>query len=74
MNAGLEFQAREDVGAGNIGGRLLVTADPGLGDLHDLETPAVARREPLIHAEQVGGEKRGFIPAGAGANLQNGIS
>ena len=74
VNAGLEFQAREDVGAGDIGCRLLVTADPGLGDFHDLETPAVARREPLIHAEQVGSEKRGFIPACAGPNLQNGIS
>ncbi len=54
--------------------RLLEAADPGLGNLHRLEAPAVQRRIFLIHAEENGGEERRLLAAGAGAQLEDGVA
>ena len=74
VDAGFEFEALEDVAAGDGDDRLLEAADAGLGDVHDLEAPALERGVALIHAEEIGGEERRFLAAGAGAQLEDGVA
>ena len=59
--------------AADRGDRLLVAADAGVGELHDLELPAVLGGVALVHAEQVGGEQRRLLAAGAGADFEDGV-
>src|SRR6185437_9676531 len=65
MNARFEFEALEDVAAGDRRARFLEAADTGLGNVERLEAPAMERRITLIHAEELGGEQRRLLAAGA---------
>ena len=56
------------------GDRLLVAADAGLGEFQDSKRQPCSRGVALIHAEQIGGEQRRLVAAGAGADLQDGVA
>ncbi len=53
------------------GDDLLVAADLALGDAVDLHLPAVQLGVALVHAEEVAGEQRRLVAAGAGAHLED---
>ena len=74
VHAGFEFQPREHVAAGDGGDDFPIAADPGLAGIHDFEFPVVQGRIPGIHPQQVGGEQRGLVAAGAGPDLQDGVA
>ena len=73
MNARFEFQPGEDAFAGNRGDNFLVAADLAFARRNQLDLPALRRRVALIHAEEVAGEKRRLVSAGAGANFEDGV-
>ena len=74
MHAGLELEPR--IGAAPADGDhgLLHPAEPGFRHRHQLEAPALRLDVALVHAEQIAAEERGFVPAGAGANLEDGVA
>ena len=41
---------------------------------HDLDAPAVPLAEARVHAVEVGGEQRGLVAAGAGADLDDRVA
>ena len=73
MRARLEFQTSEGAAAGDLGDDLLVTALGTFARGEDLGRPTAFRRIALIHPEQVAGEQRRLIAAGAGADLQDDV-
>ncbi len=52
---------------------LQAVADAGLGLGEDFDLPAVLLGEAEVHAEDLGDEERGFIAAGAGAELEDDV-
>ncbi len=66
-----EFQPGKHALARDMGGDFLDAAELGLAFLEDLEGPALRLREALVHAEQVAGEQRRLLAAGAGADLDH---
>ena len=74
VHAGFEFEAGEHVAAGDRGGRLLEPAEPGLRQIEQFEAPAAQRRIALVHAEQIGGEQRRLVAAGAGAHFEDRVA
>ena len=75
MHARFELEPREHVAAGDRGDRLLDSRRCRSRDssMH-LELPAVQRGIALIHAEQIGGEQRRLVAAGAGAHFEDGVA
>ena len=68
-----EFEPREHALAGDVGDDLLVAAEsPTRSPRDDLDLPAHAVGVALIHAEQVAGEQRRLLAAGAGAHFEDG--
>ena len=51
----------------------LDAADIALARRHHLDAPALHLGELPVHAEELVGEQRGFLAAGAGANLQHDV-
>ena len=74
VHAGFEFEPGEHVAAGDRGGRLLEPAEPGFGQVEHLEAPAAQRGVALVHAEQLGGEQRRLVAAGAGADFEDRVA
>ena len=74
VDAGFELQAREHAFAGDRGDNLLVAAEVVLRDRDDLHLPAAQLGIAAVHAEQIGGEQRRLVAAGAGAHFQNGAA
>ena len=72
VDAALEFQAGEDVAALDLGDDFLVAAGRAFAFGHDLDLPALQVGVARIHAEQVAGEERRLVAAGAGANFEDG--
>ena len=74
MAAGLELQLRVGARADDLGDDFLVAAHFAgtLGNHFDL--PALALRIAAVHAEQVAGEQRRFVAAGAGADLEEDVA
>jgi hypothetical protein len=72
VDAGFEFQPREDVAAGDFGAGFLDAAQAGVGVVEDFEPPAMRLGILLIHREQFGREQPGFVPASGGTDLQDG--
>ena len=54
--------------------RFLEAAEAGLGEVEDFEPPAAQGGITLIHAKERGGEQRRLLPAGAGADLEDGVA
>jgi hypothetical protein len=73
VHARFELEPREHAAARDGGDRLLVAADAGVGELEDLEAPAMLGGVALVHAEEIGGEQRRLVAAGAGADLEDGV-
>ena len=74
VHAGFEFQPRIDAGAAHGGDDLLVAADLALARREHLDLPAVQRGVALVHAEEVAGEERRLVAAGAGAHFEDGAA
>ena len=74
VHARFEFEPREHVAAGDRRARLLEAADPGLRQVEQLEAPAVQRGVALVHAEELGGEQRRLLAAGAGAHFEDRVA
>ena len=72
MHARFEFQPREDAAALDLGDDFLEAAERAFARRDDLDAPAVQRGIALIHAEEIAGEQRRLVAAGAGADFQDG--
>ena len=57
----------------HFGDDFLKTAFGALAHRYDFGFPALFGGVALIHAEQVAGEQRGLVAAGAGANFEDGV-
>ena len=73
MHAGFEFQLGEHAAAAHFGDDFLEAAFAAFADRQDLRLPALLGGVALVHAEQVAGEQRGLVAAGAGADFQDGV-
>src|SRR5436853_3558948 len=72
MDTRLVFEAGEHAPAGDRRYDLLVAAQVVLRQADDLDLPAAQLGVAAVHAEEVGGEQRGLVAAGAGAHLNYG--
>ena len=72
--AGLELEPREDARARDARDDLLVAAVLARALAEHLDLPALALGVARVHAEQVAGEDRGFVAAGAGADLEEDVA
>ncbi len=72
VHAGFELQLRERRrGRWTLGDDFLEAAHGAFaGRIAPRPCPALQRRKALVHAEQVAGEQRGLVAAGAGADFQ----
>ena len=73
VHAGFEFQMGKDALARHRGDDFLVAADLAVAGRDDLDPPAARGGIALIHAEQVAGEQRRLVAAGAGADFEDGV-
>ena len=74
MAAGLELELRVRALPDDARDHFLVAAELGGALRNDLHLPALALGVARVHAEQVAGEKRRFVAAGAGAHLEEGVA
>ena len=72
VDAALELQLGEHTIARKRGDHFLEPAQIVGIDRIDLHPPALRRRIAFVHAEQIGGEQRRFIAAGASADFEHG--
>jgi hypothetical protein len=49
-------------------------AERAVGQVEDFDLPAAALAEPGVHPEEIRREQRGLVPAGAGADFDDGIA
>ncbi len=73
VHARFEFELGEDAAAVDLGDDLLEPAFAAFADRQDFRLPALFGGVAFVHAEQVAGEQRGFVAAGAGADFQDGV-
>ncbi|CPR47227.1 Uncharacterised protein [Salmonella enterica subsp. enterica serovar Bovismorbificans] len=74
VSAGLKFQPAIHAVAADFGDDLFITAMLAFAHAHDLHAPAARFGITAVHAEQIAGKQRGFVAAGAGANLKERVS
>jgi hypothetical protein len=74
MAAAFVAQGLVDVRAFDGKNDFLEAAEIGRRRVDDARLPTARVGELGIHAEQVAGEQRGFLPAGAGADFQDGVA
>src|SRR5438046_1137610 len=74
VHAGLVAQRSVHLGAAHREHGFLEPAEGALAQAQHLDLPAVALAEARVHAEQGGGEQRGLVAAGAGADLHDGVT
>ncbi len=72
VDAGLELQPGEHPLARDVGDDLLVAARVALALRQHLDLPAMKLGIALVHAEQIAGEQRRLVAAGAGPDLDDG--
>ena len=70
VRAGLELEPRERALAFDARDDFLVAAVLAVARREDLDAPAAALGVARVHAEQIAGEDRGFVAAGAGAHFE----
>ena len=73
MHARLELQPGEHAAARHRRDRLLVATDTGVGQLHDLELPAMVGSVALVHAKEIGCEQGSLVATRASTDFQDGI-
>ena len=74
VHAGLEFQLGERAAALHFGNDFLVAAHGAFAGGDHFDLPALQGGKALIHPEQVAGEQRGLVAAGAGADFQHDVA
>jgi len=74
MPARLELQPRIRALAGDPHDHLLVAAEVGRTFRHHLDLPALPFREAQVHAQQIAGEQRRFVAAGARADFDEDVA
>ena len=72
--AGLELELRIGALADDARDDFLVAAHLARAFRHDLDLPALALGVARVHAEQVAGEQRRFVAAGAGADFEEDVA
>ena len=73
VHAALVLQLAVDALALDQRDDFLDAAGVGVAGRHHLELPALALGVARVHAEQVGGEQRRFVAAGAGADFEDDV-
>ena len=71
VHAGLVLEPGEHPLPRDLGHDLLDPAEIALAHRQDLAAPALEVGVALVHAQEVAGEQRGLVAAGAGADLQD---
>src|SRR6267142_6876391 len=74
VHAGFELQFGERAATLHFGDDFLEPAHGALTGGDHLDLPALQRSKALIHPEQVAGEQRGLVAAGAGADFQHDVA
>ena len=74
MDAALELEAAVGAVAVDLDDRLLDAADAGLVEAQDLRREAVPLGVAQVHPEQLAGEQRGLLAAGAGPDLDDHVA
>ena len=74
MHAGFEFELGEGAAAADLGDDFLVAAHAAFARRDHLDLPALLGGVALVHAEQVAGEQRGLVAAGAGADFEDDVA
>src|SRR6201999_4120192 len=72
--AGFEFELREGAAALHLGDDFLEAANGAFAGGYHLDLPALQGGKTLIHPEQVAGEQRGLVAAGAGADFEHDVA
>src|SRR6185437_16144004 len=70
LGTGFEFQLRECTAADHATDDLAVAAMLAGAVAEQLDLPALRLRVACVHAKQIAGEDRGFVPTGSGADLE----
>ena len=70
MRAGLEFELAVNIFTLNSRDNFFETAMVAWTLVEHLDAPALVFSEAVVHAEQVAGEYRGFVPSGSRTNFQ----
>ena len=73
MDAAFVLQAAVDAASLDGGDDFLEPADAGVAARHHVDAPALALGVLPVHPEQLAGEERGFVAAGAGADLEDDV-
>src|SRR5690606_21207765 len=73
MNAGLELEPRVRASADDPADDLLVPAVLAFARAQHFDPPALRLGVSAVHAEEIAGEERGLVAAGAGPNLEEEI-
>ena len=73
VHAALVLQLAVDAAPLDHRDHFLQAADAGVAARHHLEAPAVALGVHAVHPEQLGGEERRLVAAGAGADLEHDV-
>ena len=74
VHAGFEFELGEGAAAADFGDDLLEAAHRAFAGGHDLDLPALLGGVALVHAEQIAGEQRRLVAAGAGADFEDDVA
>ena len=73
VHAAFVFQLREDAVAFDDGDDFFQAAGGRFRRRKHFDLPALRFGIARVHAEDFGGEERGFVPAGAGANFEDDV-
>ena len=73
VHAALVLEPAVHAASFDRGDDFLEPADAGVARRHHLEPPALTLGELRIHAEQLAGEERRFVAAGAGADFEDDV-
>src|SRR4029077_11622761 len=74
VHAGFIFELGEGAAAAHFGDEFLVTAHRAFARGHDIDLPELVCGVAVVHAEQVAGEQRPLVAAGAGADFENDVA
>ena len=74
VHARFKFEFGVGAAAADFGDNLLEAAFGPLAHRQHFRLPALFGREALVHAEEIAGEQRGFVAAGAGTNFDDNVA
>jgi hypothetical protein len=74
VDSALVAQAAEDGVAGDLEDDFFEASESGGAGVHRFNSEPLGFRVALIHPVEVGGEERGLVAAGAGADLDDGVA